>query len=374
MRRWTVIAGAVVLTIVIFGAWAIDRWGRPAAPAGTIEASGRIEGDDVSVGSKIGGRIERLVVAEGDRVVQGQLIAVLSAPDLAAAVRQAEAQVATAGAQVMQARSAVSVLVVQLGQAQTAIALVDAQVRAQEQQAQAALAAALASETQARRDLARAESLERAGAIARADVETAGTRLQSASALVDAARGQVAMARAGTLDVARLEQQRDTVERQLDVGRKALAAAQSQYEAAAAARDVQRVTFGETRVYAPLSGVVVTKVANLGEVVQAGSPIAVLVDLRALWLKVYIPEPQIGKIRLGDQARVYVDAFPGRPFAAQVSEINDQAEFTPKDVQTREERVKLVFAVKLAVDNADRLLKPGMPADGTIVLSGAPGL
>lgn len=374
MRRWTVIAGAVVLTIVIFGAWTIDRWRRPAAPPDTIEASGRIEGDDVAVGSKIGGRIERLVVAEGDRVMQGQLIAVLSAPDLAAAVRQAEAQAATAGAQVMQARSTVSVLVVQLGQAQTAIALVDAQVRAQEQQAQAALAAALASEAQARRDLARAESLERAGAIARADVETAGTRLQSASALVDAARGQVAMARAGMLDVARLEQQRDTVERQLDVGRKALAAAQSQYEAAVAARDVQRVTFGETRVYAPLSGVVMTKVANLGEVVQAGSPIVVVVDLRALWLKVYIPEPQLGKIRLGDQARVYVDAFPGRPFAAKVSEINDQAEFTPKDVQTREERVKLVFAVKLAVDNADRLLKPGMPADGTIVLSGAPGL
>lgn len=374
MRRWMVITGAAVLTIVIFGTWAVDRWRRPAVPAGTIEASGRIEGDDVAVGSKLGGRIERLLVAEGDRVAQGQLIAVLSAPDLAAAVRQAEAQLRTAGAQVMQARSTVSVLVVQFGQAQTAIALVDAQVRAQEQQAQAALAAALASETQARRDLARAESLERAGAIARVDVEAAGTRLQSASAQVDAARGQVAMARAGTLDVARLEQQRDTVERQLDVARKALAASQSQYEAAVAARDVQRVTFGETRVYAPLSGVVVTKVANLGEVVQAGSPIVVLVDLRALWLKVYIPEPQIGKIRLGDRAKVYVDAFPGRPFAAKVSEINDQAEFTPKDVQTREERVKLVFAVKLAVDNAGRLLKPGMPADGTIVLSGEPGL
>jgi HlyD family secretion protein len=89
---------------------------------------------------------------------------------------------------------------------------------------------------------------------------------------------------------------------------------------------------------------------------------------------VYIPEPQIGKIRLGDPARVYVDAFPGRPFAAKVQEINDQAEFTPKDVQTREERVKLVFAVKLAVENAGGVLKPGMPADGTIELGGEPGL
>lgn len=374
MRRWMVIVGTAVLTIVIFGTWAVDRWGRPAAPAGTIEASGRIEGDSVAVGSKLGSRIERLLVAEGDRVTEGQLIAVLSAPDLAASVRQAEAQVEAAGAQVLRARSELSVLTVQLSQAQTAIALAGAQVRAQEQQAQAALAAALAVEAQARRDLARAQSLERAGAIARADVEAADTRLEAASAQVTAARGQVAMAKAGALDVVRLAQQRDTIDQQRDVARKILAAAQSQYAAAAAARDVQRATFGETRVYAPLSGVVVTKVANLGEVMQAGSPIVVLVDLRALWLKVYIPEPQIGKIRLGDQARVYVDAFPGRAFAAKVSEINDQAEFTPKDVQTREERVKLVFAVKLAVDNADRLLKPGMPADGTIVLGGEPGL
>jgi HlyD family secretion protein len=182
------------------------------------------------------------------------------------------------------------------------------------------------------------------------------------------------MAEAGALDVLRLERQRDTVVEQLNVARRALAAAQSQYRAAVAARDVQRAQFGETRVYAPLSGVVVTKVANPGEVVQAGSPIVVLIDLRALWLKVYIPEPQYGKIRLGDQARVYVDAFPGRPFPAKVREISNQAEFTPKDVETREERVKQVFAVKLAVENTGGLLKPGMPADGVIVLDGEPGL
>lgn len=374
MKRWMVIAGGAVLVIALFGTWAADRWGRPAAPPDTIEASGRIEGDDIAVGSKISGRLERLLVAEGDQVARGQLIAVLSAADLAAAVRQAEAQVETAGAQLLQARSNVGVLEAQLTQAETSIALVDAQMRAQKQQAQGALAQALAAEAQARRELARAESLERSGAIARADVEIAATRLESASAQVAAARGQVAMAEAGAIDVARLTQQRDTAGRQLDVARKASAAAQSQYQAAVAARDVERAQFGETRVYAPLSGVVVTKVANPGEVVQAGSPIVVVVDLRALWLKVYIPEPQIGKIRLGDSARVYVDAFPGRPFPAKVLEINNQAEFTPKDVQTREERVKLVFAVKLAVENPDGLLKPGMPADGTILLGGEPGL
>lgn len=374
MKRWMGIVGGAVLTAAVFGTWAVDRWGHPATPKGAIEASGRIEGEDVAVGSKIGGRVERLLVAEGDTIARGQLIAVLSATDLAAAVRQAEAQVEAAGAQVLRASSEVSVLVVQLDQAQTSIALVDAQVRAQQQQAEAALAAALSAEAQARRDLERARSLERAGAIAPADVEAAGTRLESASAQVAAARGQVAMAKAGTLDVARLEQQRNAVGRQLEVTRTALAAAQSQYQAAVAARDVRRAVFGETRVYAPSPGVVVNKVANLGEVVQAGSPIVVIVDLRALWLKVFIPEPQIGKIRLGAEARVYVDAFPGRPFQAKVREISDRAEFTPKDVQTREERAKLVFAVKLAVENPTGVLKPGMPADGTIFAGGEPGL
>ncbi len=374
MKRWMVVLGGAVLTAAVLGTWAIDRWGYPTAPSSALEASGRIEGEEVAVGSKIGGRVDRLLVGEGDTVARGQLIAVLSAPDLEATVRQAEAQAEAAGAQVLRARGEVSVLAMQFDQARTSIALVNAQVRAQRQQAEAALAAARAAEAQARRDFARLQSLETAGAIAPADVEAAGTRLESASAQVAAARGQVALAEAGALDVARLEQQRDTIGRQLEVARIALAAAQSQYQAAVAARDERRAVLGETRVSAPSPGVVVHKVANLGEVVQPGSPIVVIVDLRALWLKVFIPEPQIGRIRLGMEARVYVDAFPGRPFHAKVQEISNQAEFTPKDVQTREERVKLVFAVKLAVEYSGGVLKPGMPADATILGNGEPGL
>jgi HlyD family secretion protein len=120
-------------------------------------------------------------------------------------------------------------------------------------------------------------------------------------------------------------------------------------------------------VFAPASGIVASKVVNAGEVVAAGTPLVIIIDLQALWLKVFIPEPEIGKLRLGLPAAVSVDAFPGRTFPASIVEISQKAEFTPKDVQTREERVKQVFAVKLAVDNADGALKPGMPADALIL-------
>jgi HlyD family secretion protein len=265
---------------------------------------------------------------------------------------------------------------------------------------------------QARRDLIRFRSLEAAGAVARADLEDAGTKLETTSAQVDVAaqeaqraraalqqveasamdvevreeearafaeqvevaRGQVALANAGLLEVKRQEQQRQTVEQQLEVARGGLAAARAQLQAAVAARDELQAMESETKVYAPLSGVVLHKIVNTGEVVAPGAPLVSLVDLRALWLKVFVPEPQIGKIRLGMPAKVYVDAFPGRPIAARVSEISERAEFTPKDVQTREERVKLVFAVKLAVDNPDGILKPGMPADASILWKTEPAL
>jgi HlyD family secretion protein len=112
---------------------------------------------------------------------------------------------------------------------------------------------------------------------------------------------------------------------------------------------------------------VTTKVAAQGEVLAAGAPIVVVTDLDQLHMKAYVPESEIGRVKIGDSAQVHVDAFPGRPFAARVREIASQSEFTPKEVQTREERVKQVVAVKLYLDaNPDHALVPGMPADAVI--------
>ena len=137
-------------------------------------------------------------------------------------------------------------------------------------------------------------------------------------------------------------------------------------EALVAQRAELAASLAERRVVAPADGTILSRPVEVGDVVSPGSAVFVMVDLNRLYVKVYVPEPDIPKLRLGDEADVSVDAFPGRRFAARVSRISKQAEFTPKSVETTEERLKLVFGVELAFVNPDSLLKPGMPADCVI--------
>ncbi len=143
-------------------------------------------------------------------------------------------------------------------------------------------------------------------------------------------------------------------------------------EARAALGEQQRY-LDEMTVRAPTAGTVLVRTIERGEWVQPGTPLFSMVDLNQLYLKIYVPEPDIGKIVHDQPARVHIDAFPKRFFPARVSKIASEAEFTPKNVETREERVKLVFAVELALDeNPDGALKPGMPADAVVRLEDGP--
>lgn len=146
-----------------------------------------------------------------------------------------------------------------------------------------------------------------------------------------------------------------------------LAAAHAQCEVSAAALQEVLSLKEDLTIHAPAKGVITTRIVDEGEVVAAGSPLFDIVDLDRLYLKVYVPEKQIGKIRLGLPARIYSDAFPDKPFPATVRYIASRAEFTPKEVQTPDERVKLVYAVKLYLtENPDHRLTPGLPADAVI--------
>ena len=143
-------------------------------------------------------------------------------------------------------------------------------------------------------------------------------------------------------------------------------------EARAALAEQQRY-LEEMTVRAPIAGTVLVRTVERGEWVQPGAPLYTLVDLNQLYLKIYVPEPDIGKLAFGQEARVHVDAYPRRSFPARVSKIASEAEFTPKNVETREERVKLVFAVELALaENPGGVLKPGMPADAVVRLAAGP--
>jgi HlyD family secretion protein len=142
--------------------------------------------------------------------------------------------------------------------------------------------------------------------------------------------------------------------------------AETAYRSAKSQLDYIDATLANSTIYSPIDGVVLTRNLEVGEVAFPGSPILTLADLSKVWIKIYVSEPVVGLIKTGDTATVTVDTWPDRTFAGVVTVISDEPEFTPKTVQTKQERTKLVFAVKIELDNPDGLLKPGMPADAEI--------
>ncbi len=146
----------------------------------------------------------------------------------------------------------------------------------------------------------------------------------------------------------------------------AVAAARAQVAEARAALALARARLVETRLDSPLTGIVLRKNLEIGETATPGVPILTLMDPDDMWLRAYVSETDLGRVRLGQAATLTVDAYPARTFAGVVREIASEAEFTPKNVQTKKERVNLVYRVKIAVRNTAGVLKPGMPADARI--------
>jgi HlyD family secretion protein len=194
-------------------------------------------------------------------------------------------------------------------------------------------------------------------AIARLALVREGPRpeeIRRAVAEVGEAEAALRRAQAGELEVALTRQRLATLRADIARDRAALAAADAQ--------------LGYTVLRSPHAGVVLRKHVEPGEMIAAGTPAVTLADLRNIWLRIYVPEPQLGRIKLGQIADITTDSYPGRPYRGTVTFISAEAEFTPKNVQTQEERVKLVFAVKITVDNPEQELKPGMPADAVVRL------
>jgi HlyD family secretion protein len=156
------------------------------------------------------------------------------------------------------------------------------------------------------------------------------------------------------------------IESQLKAARSQREAARGAQAQALAGLDLARVQSSNATITSPVSGTVLERNIEVGELAMAGTAICKLGDLSRPFLRIYLPENRYGRVKLGQAAVIRVDSYPGRVFPGRVAAIADQAEFTPKDVQTKEERTKLVFAVKIAMENPDGELKPGMPADAEI--------
>jgi HlyD family secretion protein len=376
-----------------------------------IAASGFIEGQEVTVASEMQGRITEIFVARGDEVRAGDVVVRLDDAALRSQRKEAEAGLSVARANLDR---------VQVGARSEEIAaarasLAEAQARSDGAEnavlnAQDVISNPLSLDAQineARKQIELAEQnvdlheaeleenkvrhsvyAERGGDVERTwdlQLEAAEARLAKAKALLTGARGYSAALLTMRDNPLTLKAELHQAEMEYKLMQASVKSAQAKLDELEAGATKEEVALAEARVHqaaaavglvdaqldqltltTPMDGVVGTRSAQVGETATAGKPLLTIVNLDEVTLVLYIPENRIGQVQIGQEVEVMVDSFPERVFRGRVKSIAGEAEFTPRNVQTKEERVNLVFAVDVSIPNPDRALKPGMPADATI--------
>lgn len=345
-----------------------------------IEGSGIVEGNAVVISSKLSGQIEHLSVQEGDQVKKGQIIAKLAAKQIEAKVKQAQAQLELAQAEVRTAQIALETADIQAEQAKLGVKLTREDVQSQIIQAEAGLELAVSNLEQARithadlqKDYTRLLELYKVGAVSsqkleksKIAIDVAKEKLRVAENRVEQAKAILNLAKSLEINTEVNEMSSEVAQKQLQGASIALNAAQARKKLAAAALEEALATLKDTEIRAPIEGTITLKLVNQGELVNPGSPIVEMIDLSNLDLTIYVPEIEMGKLTLGQEAQVFIDTYKDKPFKGKVVYISDKAEFTPKNVHMKEDRVKLVYGVKIQLQNTKGIIKPGMPAEAII--------
>lgn len=353
-------------------------------PDSIIIVSGRIEGDDSAVACKASGRILEVRVREGDAVNAGDTIAVLDDQQMKARAEQARVAAAGAEARANAAKEQVAVLEQQLQQArlQTRQADLDAQGRVQQGEADLAAAEAELAQQEASLQIAAFDRdaytrLAQSGAVSeRQGKQAVATADQQAAAVaaakrrVEAARGALTTAKANLANIGIRGAQVATITRQIAQQRAEVVSANAAAEQARAQLVEAEANLRDLTVLAPFTGTVITRAAEPGEVVQAGTAIITLLDLKKVYLRGFVPEGEVGKIKIAQPAHVYLDSNPDRALDAEVSRIDPQATFTPENTYFRDDRVKQVVGLKLLLKTGSGFAKPGMPADAEVLVQG----
>jgi HlyD family secretion protein len=310
-------------------------------PSNALTASGNVEATEVQVAAEVGGRIVELRVAEGDRVQAGAVIATLGTKDTELQIGRTRAERATAAAQLRLFEAGARAEDVRQAEAQvdaatSEIAAIDVEIRS------------------AQTDLDRFEALLAANAGSQKQRDDAKARVDLARERKRAAEERVRVART-TLDRVRAGARKE----ELEGARARVATVDAQLA-------VLEKGLRDAQVTAPTGGVVTQKLVNAGEIVAPRTPLVIVTDLDHAWANVFVPEPAVPRIKLGQAATVRTDA--GSTVQGTVTFISPRAEFTPRNVQTADERSKLVYRVKVTVDNSAGVLKQGMPVDADFVV------
>jgi len=371
----------VALAIIGAGVWYFVLR-TPATDPNIIKLSGRIEGNDAAVSAKVSGRIREISVREGDQVKSGQLIAVIDDEQVRAREDQERSLVHQAEARVSSARQQIAVLTAQLESSNTGVdqARIDAQGRVSQAEADVAHAEAQLTKEeaglkQARYDEERYVKLasdgdvpERTGYQAKSTAESHAAAVQAARKQVEAARAARMIAQSNLANVAMRSSNSTAIRQQIIQAEADVVAAEAEVQKARARLAEAEADRNDLQIVAPFDGTVATRTAEPGEVISAGTPVVTLVDLSTVYLRGFIPEGEIGRVRTGQTGRVYLDSAPEQAIEATVIRIDPEASFTPENTYFRDDRVKQVVGIKLQLKGATGFAKPGMPADGEVVV------
>jgi HlyD family secretion protein len=395
-----VIAAALVVAVVALGIprvggmpWYRFLFAGSGQDPPVIRVSGNIEVTQTELGFKIAGRVDQRLVDEGDMIGKGQVVALLDTLDLTCEVelRRAELKAAEAALAELRAGSreqekAAAKAALEKAEA----ALQDLKMGSRTQEINAAEAAKDAAETEMKRldaDLKRAERLLAAKSISREEYEQTEAACQIAHKRFRQAEQQWSLVKEGSraqkiIEAEKARNQADAQWKLVEEGprQESKDQAQAKRDQAEAALKLAQTRLGYARLVWPPEGVVLpknspqkfvvlSKNVEPGEYVAAGTPVVTIGDLVNVWLRAYINETDLGRVKVGQKARVTTDTYPDKDYEGKVSFIADQAEFTPKNVQTEKERVKLVYRIKIDLTNPRMELKPGMPADAKLILA-----
>jgi len=301
-----------------------------AKNGGSILASGTIEAREVNVASRVSGQVLVLKADEGSRVKKGDVLALIEHDTADIQLRQAEAGVALAGAQLDLVRKGARIE--DINQGEEALKQADANLKV------------------AGDDAARMRELAAKGSVTPKQKDDAEARLIVVQA-------QQAQAREALLKLRQMSRPEE------------VRAAGARLAQAQASVDLLRKSISDCTIISPVNGIVTRRPVEAGELVTPGTTVLTVSELDSVHVMIYVTEKELGRVGLGREAVVTIDSAPGRTFKGLVTYISPEAEFTPKNVQTREDRIKLVFGVKVEVPNPDGLLKPGMPADAVLAIS-----
>jgi HlyD family secretion protein len=395
----------VILVVVLFLVGGLVAFfllrNRPEGKPGWLRISGRLEGYETNVGAKIAGRVESISNREGEEVKLGQLLVKLSDEDIRAQLRGAKARwhqafesIKEAEAQLEAAKETVKQSKLNVSQARE-----DAQGRIQQAQAnvaaqQADYAQALAQEAQSKAEyelakirIKRYDELVVQGAVTQDEADQAHSTFKSAGATVHAreaavqsalkqigaAQAALTQAKSNSLNPPIRRSQQESNTRTVAQNEAAVSRAKLEVNNAKASIDEIQSNIDYLNIPSPIHGIVTARTVEPGAVVAAGQTVISLINLDTIFLRGYVPDSEIGKVRLNQPCLIYYDSAPKTGLNGKVIEIDPQASFTPENIYFKDDRVKQVFGIKIMIDNPQNYAKPGMPADADIDVSKGAG-